>query len=452
MKRFALLLCLGLTAFLAAPMAEAATGPRQSSSGSSWLTYGGNFSRTSYQPRASDLRSLRVRWTNTAIDGQIYGQPLIFDGRVFVATENNVVYALSAGTGKVIWTRFLGNPVPANVLPCGDITPNVGVTSTMVIDPVIGRLFVSAAVYKGRAVTHMLFGLSAASGYIAFAHDLDVPGWSAEAQLQRAGLGLDRGAVLVAFGGNWGDCGRYHGYVISVPENNGAQRSFQVPTENEGAIWGPAGMAINAAGDIFVSTGNGSSSSRFDEGDSVIELSPSLRQIGLFAPSDWRADNAKDLDLGSNAPILIPGNRVFVVGKETTGYLLTTTALRGVNSAHTSVSVCFSIGAMAYAADTVFAPCPDTSMTAVSLKGATPTVIWKAPPQANGSPTVAAGLVWSVSSGRLYGLAPQSGKVVVSVPTLATEHFAAPSAAEGLLVVGGAHGVQAFEGRRGWTP
>ena len=57
------------------------------------------------------------------LDGQIYGEPLVYAGRVYVATENNTVYALSAATGAVAWSAHSASPVPARSLPCGDISP-----------------------------------------------------------------------------------------------------------------------------------------------------------------------------------------------------------------------------------------------------------------------------------------------------------------------------------------
>ena len=64
--------------------------------------------------------------------------------RIYVATENDTVYALSASTGKVVWSRHLATPVPASSLPCGDITPSVGITGTPVIDPARAEIFVVA--------------------------------------------------------------------------------------------------------------------------------------------------------------------------------------------------------------------------------------------------------------------------------------------------------------------
>src|ERR1700722_7698006 len=83
-------------------------------------------------------------WTSPALDGEIYGEPLVSSGRVYVATENNTVYALSAATGAVAWSAHLGSPVPTTGLPCGNITPTVGITGTPVIDQSRGEIFVVA--------------------------------------------------------------------------------------------------------------------------------------------------------------------------------------------------------------------------------------------------------------------------------------------------------------------
>ncbi len=93
-------------------------------------------------------------WTSPALDGQLYGEPLVVGGRVYVATENDTVYALSAITGAVVWSTHLGAPVPASSLPCGDIEPTVGITGTPVIDPSRGELFVVADELVGGRPSH----------------------------------------------------------------------------------------------------------------------------------------------------------------------------------------------------------------------------------------------------------------------------------------------------------
>ena len=73
-------------------------------------------------------------WTSPPSTVPLYGEPLASADSVFVATENDTVYALSAADGKVAWSTHLGTPVPSGSLPCGDISPTVGITGTPVID------------------------------------------------------------------------------------------------------------------------------------------------------------------------------------------------------------------------------------------------------------------------------------------------------------------------------
>jgi outer membrane protein assembly factor BamB len=434
-----------------ASQAVSATTSHTAATGS-WTTYGGGPTRSSFQQLAPPLRPIRSRWRSATLDGAVYGEPLIFGGRVYVATEHDTVYALDASTGRVLWRRALGAPVPAGALPCGNIGPTVGVTSTMVFDPATNRLFASASTMASGAVTHMLVALDPTIGRILFRRDLDRPGWSAPAQLQRAALGLDGGRVLVGFGGNHGDCGAYNGYLMGVPTSGrGATLAFKVPTKREGAIWAPSGVAIDTAGNIYLATGNGSSNTARDAGDSVIELNVSLREVASFTPTEWREDNINDLDLGSSAPVLLSGNRVFVIGKEQTAYLLSAARLGGLGGQLASRDICFAIGGNAFRGSTVYVGCPGAPLTAVSVVGNTLAIRWRAS-AVSGSPTIAGGALWSIGDGTLYGFSFATGKVIAQIPTVDVEHYAAPSAGEGLLVVGGRTQVEAFEGPAGYVP
>ena len=89
--------------------AGASSGPAASSA---WTVYHGNAAGTGVAGPVpgADLRA--PAWTSPALDGDIYGEPLVFAGRVYVATENNTVYALSATTGSVAWSTHLGTPCP----------------------------------------------------------------------------------------------------------------------------------------------------------------------------------------------------------------------------------------------------------------------------------------------------------------------------------------------------
>jgi hypothetical protein len=425
-------------------------------SGSSWLTYGGSFSRTSLDSTdATFANKPTSAWTSPALDGPVYGEPLIYGGQVFVATESDTVYGLSAASGAVAWSDHLASPVPAGMLPCGDISPTVGVTSTMVIDPSSGRLFVSAAVLSGSSIQHLVYAIDIATHRVLWTRDVDQRGWTASAQLQRTGLGLSAGHVVVGFGGNYGDCGNYHGWVIGVPESGtGSLLAYQVPTGREGAIWAPAGVTVDATGNLFVVTGNGSAGTGqpFDHGDAVIELSPALVERQYFAPTNWAQDNADDGDLGSTAAMLIDGSQLFIVGKQQTAYLLDTATLGGIGGQRASTGVCGSEGGNAYMAPDVYVVCTDAgSIDQVRVgPGATMTRgwTWSSPSGEAGSPTIAGGVLWTVDIGGsvLYGVDLSTGttRFTLSLTTGTPPHFAAPSAAGGMLVVAGASHVEAF--------
>ena len=87
---------------------------------------------------------------STAVDGQVYGQPLIAGSTLIVTTENDSVYGLNAVTGAIEWQRSLGAPLPSTAQGgCTDLTPDIGVTSTPVYDPGTGTLYVVAVVNDG---------------------------------------------------------------------------------------------------------------------------------------------------------------------------------------------------------------------------------------------------------------------------------------------------------------
>ena len=95
-------------------------------------------------------------WTSPTLDGQLYGEPLVFGERIYVATENDTVYALSATTGAIAWSAHLGTPVPSGSLPCGDIAPTVGITGTPVIDRARHEIFVVADELRNGTPAHLL--------------------------------------------------------------------------------------------------------------------------------------------------------------------------------------------------------------------------------------------------------------------------------------------------------
>src|SRR5262249_29613769 len=136
--------------------------------------------------------------------------------------------------------------------------------------------------------------------------------------------------------------------------------SYRVPTAREAGIWAPSGAAVDAAGNIFVATGNGASTSTFDFGNAVIRLTPTLQESGFFAPANAPELAASDLDLRSTGPILLPGARVFIIGKTGTGYLLNARSLGGIGHPLGTRSICgAAFGGNAYARGTIYIPCTD---------------------------------------------------------------------------------------------
>ncbi len=439
-------------AWAGAPAALAAPGP---AGPASWTVYHGSPEGTGNVAGVGSVDTMTRAWTSATLDGEIYGEPLVFDGRVFVATENDTVYALSASTGAVAWSAHLGTPVPAGDLPCGDITPTVGITGTPVIDPSRGEIFVVADEMVGGAPAHILTGLATASGKTEMTQDVDPAGADTAALLQRTGLTLDDGRVVFGMAGNFGDCSSYKGRLFAAPEDGGTPLLFTVDAaagESQGGIWmGGAAPVIDAAGHVWVATGNGSVysySHAYDDSDAVLELSPAMRLLQYFAPSDWPVNNSQDLDM-STAPVLLPDGQVILTGKSAIVYLLDGAHLGGIGHQQASLgSACSDDidGGIALSGMTVYLPCR-TGVIAVSAAQSPPALHldWSSG-TGGGPPILAAGLVWTIGqSGVLYGLDPATGTVRQQAPIGAVaNHFPTPSVAGGLMLAPAARDVVAF--------
>jgi outer membrane protein assembly factor BamB len=437
-------------------LANATTSSSHSPGSHSWTVYHNDPAGSGVAAPGSAVAAKTVAWTSPALDGQIYGEPLVWAGRIYVATENDTIYALSSATGGVAWSRHLGKAVLARSLPCGNITPTVGITGTPVIDPSRKEIFVVADEFVGRKPVHMLVGLNTASGKTEMTQDVDPQGADAAALLQRTGLTLDAGQVVFGFGGNYGDCPSYHGQVVAVPETGGAPRRFTVdaaPGESQGAIWmGGAAPVVDNSGHIWVSAGNGSVSSykhAYDYSDSVLELSSSLRLLQFFAPRTWASNNSQDLDI-STAPALLPDGQVMVADKSRTVYLLNGKHLGGIGGAQATLgSACSSDidGGSAVVGMTVYLPCL-SGIIAIRATRSPPSLhlLWNSG-TGGGPPIVAAGLVWTIGqNGMLYGLDPATGKVREQIATggVPANHFPTPSVGDGFLLATCAENAVAF--------
>ena len=190
----------GPAAATAATSATPATSPLDAlappAASGSWTVYHGDPADTGVSSGLGPIDTTAPAWTSPSLDGQLYGEPLVEAGRVYVATENDTVYALSATTGRVVWSTHVAHPVPASSLPCGDISPTVGITGTPVIDPSRNEIFVVADELAERRSAHLLVGLDTATGEIELTEHVDPPGADPAALLQRTGLNLDAGRVI----------------------------------------------------------------------------------------------------------------------------------------------------------------------------------------------------------------------------------------------------------------
>lgn len=411
-----------------------------------WPTYHRDPSRSGFDPTTASLLHPQQAWKSASLDGQVFAEPLVVGGRIFVATEGDSVYALDVQSGRTLWRTHLGQPVSRGQLPCGDIDPS-GITGTPVADLQSDRLWLVTFVQPGR---HDLVSLDLADGSVRARRSIDPPSADPLVLQQRAALALSDGIVYVAFGGLFGDCGTYNGWVVGArTDGSRPLLTYAVNSNGRAGIWGPSGPAIDAAGDLYVSTGNGNSTGSLDFGDAVIRLSPDLRLLDWFAPGNWANLNGGDTDLGSMGPAIVGGDLLFQAGKEGTGYLLRASHLGGIGGQAFAAQICAGAwGGTAYASPYIYAGCSD-GLTALRLgSNATFTVAWRGPRFWAEPPVVAGGLVWTVDrdAARLVGLDPRTGTMAFHLSLGSSPHFITPSAADGRLFVSAGASVVAVGG------
>lgn len=390
--------------------------------GGAWTTFGGTNSRASVATGAPAHPRLRRRFART-LDGQVYAQPLIAGGRIYVATQNNTIYAFTNG-GRRLWRRHLGAPVPRSDLPCGNIDPT-GITGTPVITA--GRIY--AVAYLRRGHRHVLYGLRLRDGHVSVRANVDVG--NRLVQQERGALIATHGRIYIPYGGLFGDCGPYHGYVTSVTTAGRRRITLRDPA-GEAGIWAPAGISQQGR-TLLVTTGNGNSGLKGWE-NAVIRLSLGLRRVAYWAPADWRALSSGDVDTSSLAPLPVSGSNVFQIGKDGVGYLLRN-SLGGVGGEIHRQRVCAggAFGASAYRAPLVVVECGG-SLYGLRVSGGSFSVAWRS---ADGMvPVIAGDSVFAVDrDGTLVQLRASNGRHVrrTDLGGEATS-FPAPAAAGHTLV------------------
>jgi PQQ-like domain len=457
------------------------TGP--SALAADWPTNHRSNARDGNDTSAVPFNAIGQQWISSVLDGHIYGSPLLVGNQVIVATENNSIYSLDATSGAATWAApaHFGAPmVPAtdSRFGCHNVSP-LGILSTPVVDTATGIIYAVAFVQPG---TYELVAVHLSDGSQAFTPIPIAPtGFDPFRQQQRAALALANGNIYVGFGGYWGDCGSYHGFVFAIKAdgtsttlttfNDQAQAVCKDTTPNGAAIWGPDGPSVDAGGNVYVTSGNGFSSGTgpYDCGETVFKLSPTLTYLDSWAPSAWAALNGSDNDIGSVNPALVgaTGNTIFQTGKNGWGYLLNTSALStqaghiggeafaapvcnaAVSSApnqNGAVDQVFS--GTAYADPYVYVPCPEGIKALQLGTGPSFTTAWSSPSFSPTAPIVSGGVIWAIdhSTGTLHGLDPANGTFKFSASLGSQTNFSTPAAGQGRIYVadGNAGQVRAF--------
>jgi hypothetical protein len=335
------------------------------------VTRDGDDMRTGWYPDQTSLTPQLVSggtfgqlWSAT-VDGQVYAQPLLSNGTLLVATENNKVYGLNPATGAAKWAAplSLGTPWKAADIGCGDLTPNIGVTATPVIDPATNTAYMTHKTYASGTsgpAAYWMDAIDLATGTQKAGFPVRLGGTAQNApsqtfgatnELQRPGLLLMDGVVYAAFAGHC-DITPYQGWVFGVSTAGVVKARWVADQTGNGAgIWqSGAGLTSDGSGNILLSTGNGGapnsailgSTPPGNLGESVVRVKVqadgSLRATDFFAPFDafsldsWDADFAAGgvtgLPAGTFGTAALPHLAV-AVGKQGYVYLLNRDDLGG---------------------------------------------------------------------------------------------------------------------------
>ena len=424
-------------------------------------------------------------------EGHLYAQPLYWRppgaaaGVLIVGSESNVVTAIDAASGNTVWTRALGRPAPLSAFGCGNIDP-LGITGTPVIDEAGATLYLDAMVADTGGPRHRIFALSLKDG-------APLPGWpidvadvlrtksesfDSRVQNQRGALTILNGTLYVPYGGFYGDCGDYHGWVVGVPLGDPQRVAAWRTRGRGGGIWAPGGIASDGIS-LYVATGNTVGARDWADGEAVFRLAPDLhhseRNSDFFAASDWRALDTRDADLGgaNPLPLDLPGGPpvVLALGKDEKAYLLDRSNLGGFGGSlvtervstypiRTAPATYRAADAMLVALQGHGAPCPSGQggdLTVLRIAASPRPAIaaaWCGAVSGAGSPIVtttdgtANPIVWMLGAegdNRLHGFRGDTGeRLFASPPLVGLRHFQTLIAADDRLFVGADGRLYAF--------
>jgi hypothetical protein len=296
------------------------------------------------------------------VDGYVYAQPLLVSGltingsthnAVFVATENDSVYAFDAdtqGSGTPLWQVSLLNPGETPITDAS-IQPFLGITSTPAIDLTSKTMYVVSTEALNGAGSFRLHALDITSGAEKFGGPVtiqaSVPGTNSDSVagvvslttscLQRAALLFAESSVFIGFGA----C--HSGWLLAYDAKTLTQTGVFNASPNlngegtfggAGGVWmGGGGPVADDSGNVYISTGNGPYDGSTAYGESVLKFDSQLHLLDSFTPHDWAFMDCKDTDLAAGGVLLIPGStQVLAGGKSGKLYLLSTAELGGMQA------------------------------------------------------------------------------------------------------------------------
>jgi len=297
-----------------------------------------------------------------SVDGQIYAQPLYVPGVeipgqgthniLVVATMNDMLYAFDADqSSPPLWSKNLAAPNHPesifNILIAAigdllDISDNIGIESTPIIDPATNTLYVVARTSENLNSVFRLHALDLTTGVETSGGSVVISGSSTSGinnltfdpgiQNQRAGLAMAKGNIIIAFGSHE-DSYQYYGWVMAYDASTLAQTGVfvTVPTaDHGGAVWQSGrAPAVDSSGYVYMFVGNSWGDNAYDGvnnfSESAIKLDPAqgLELVDWFTPDNWQDLDSNDADLSSSGPTLIPNTNLLLGGgKEGNLYLL----------------------------------------------------------------------------------------------------------------------------------
>jgi hypothetical protein len=285
-----------------------------------------------------------------SVDGKVDGQPLYLSnvsipGKgtknvLYVVTEHDSIYAfdadsVSGSSSTVLWrvSALKSGESSSDDRGCGQVTPEIGITSTPVIDRTRNAIYLVSVSKDGNGnYFHRIHALDLTTGNELFGGPTTVsatyPGsganssngnvvFDARSYNERAGL-LQIGGTIYTSWGSHCDAGSYTSWVMSYSADTLHQTKVLnlVPNGNEGGIWmAGTAPAADASGNIYLIVGNGDFDTSLNGsgfpangncGNCYVKMSAGLQLLDYFTPQNTVSESGADTDFGSGGPLLLP--------------------------------------------------------------------------------------------------------------------------------------------------